>query len=516
MRVRRFALILALVFLAAHVTAIFVLPSPGLVSNLFILVTPVLGALGASARSGEVFGVMQTKWRLLAIGVGLWALGQVFYAWHTYLHGHQIAALPSDFYFFLWSVPILLAIGTGDRDEDSAPLLTMDSIQAFVAVGLVYLELFAVRSGAGVQAMGVHRLMYLYIAESLILAVAASLRLLAKPERRAVRFHRVLFYFLWTYALVSIPANYASAVLKINDGTVIDALWDLPFLVLLLGCIPQSFTRENRSVPEGGNSVSTTTLVIANACPAFFTIAVLILAAHICSERLLLGIAAMGVALFAYTARSSLLQTRYQQSQRALTAREQELRQLNGRLEEMTLQDPLTGVANRRRFEQVLEMEWNRTLRAGGELSILVMDVDHFKQINDKYGHPQGDACLVAIAQALAGRMRRGSDLLARYGGEEFVAILPGASAEEAMVVAESMRFAVSGLSEAQLWICGERTLTLSIGVSSLRPTFHDDPGTLIAAADAAMYRAKQSGRNRVEAFTVTPAPILVEVPAMV
>ena len=113
---------------------------------------------------------------------------------------------------------------------------------------------------------------------------------------------------------------------------------------------------------------------------------------------------------------------------------------LNSQLHEQSLIDPLTQIANRRRFEQVLEVEWNRALRSGWPISIVMLDIDHFKSLNDRYGHLRGDECLTAVAQMLRRDLRRGGELLARYGGEEFVAVLPNVDADGAMLTAEAMR----------------------------------------------------------------------------
>jgi diguanylate cyclase (GGDEF)-like protein len=159
------------------------------------------------------------------------------------------------------------------------------------------------------------------------------------------------------------------------------------------------------------------------------------------------------------------------------------------RLEALSQVDGLTGVANRRAFDAALERECGRARREGGALALAMIDIDHFKRLNDRFGHPEGDAALRAVAMALQGCARRGTDMIARYGGEEFAAILPGLNLVDAATQAERMRAAVEALGrEAPVGV-----VTVSLGVSC-----GSDAGALLIAADKALYDAKESGRNRV------------------
>ncbi len=500
MRPHRVALVLALTFLAAHLGITFLLRSPGLVSNLLILLLTLAAAFACFRQCARCSGFVRTKWRLLAIGILLWAVGQAILTYvDSIAHLSQDTALASDFYFFLWGVPVLLAIASADDDQDSTSFLVLDSIQATMAVVLTYLQLFAAKSVSAPEAIGSLHMVYLYGVENFVLAGAVSLRLLARPIRQERQFYRVLCVFLWAYALLSVPGNYFGAIVNLPSGTPFDLLWDVPFLVLLLCLGPRERSRTAHSVSAQPEQQTATALIIYNACPAIFTISVLILAAHLAHDHLYLSMAAMTVTLFTYTLRAALLQTRYVQSQRALLASERALREVNDRLQEISFSDPLTGIANRRRFEQVLEVEWNRALRGGSALSLLMIDVDHFKQINDLHGHVYGDACLVAVAHSLSSHLRRGGELLARYGGEEFVAILPAVDEDDALELAEAMRVAVGEVSPAGAPRPASRRLTVSIGICSLRPDPESVPASMVSAADGAMYRAKRCGRNRIE-----------------
>jgi diguanylate cyclase (GGDEF)-like protein len=158
--------------------------------------------------------------------------------------------------------------------------------------------------------------------------------------------------------------------------------------------------------------------------------------------------------------------------------------------------DRLTGLENRRGFEAALEVECRRAARSGRPLSLAYFDIDHFKTLNDTYGHDKGDHCLVAVAYAASTCLRRSSDLLARYGGEEFIALCPGTGDEQARKLAEAIRVAVEEL-EIENRGAPHGSVTISVGTSTSGDDL--DPRGLIEQADQALYRAKEGGRNRVE-----------------
>jgi|GEM_PF-3432307 len=178
----------------------------------------------------------------------------------------------------------------------------------------------------------------------------------------------------------------------------------------------------------------------------------------------------------------------------------EELRIKTEQLEQISRQDSLTEIPNRRHFNEQAKMEWQRVQHAGLPLSTIMIDIDHFKKYNDHYGHPAGDACLKQVAQALKSCAERPTDLVARYGGEEFVALLPGTDRNGARHLAERMRAAVEALAIPHQGSSSAKVVTLSLGVAT-----HDDGDAkanlsqLLACSDQALYRAKHQGRNRVE-----------------
>lgn len=186
-------------------------------------------------------------------------------------------------------------------------------------------------------------------------------------------------------------------------------------------------------------------------------------------------------------------------------ARERKLREMADELESQTLVDGLTGIANRRRFDLHLSDEFRRAKRNASPISLIMIDVDYFKNYNDNYGHQQGDECLVQIAGALSKTLNRARDLVARYGGEEFSVILPDTNEDGALQVAEAMHAEVESLALPHAWSGVGDHVTISVGISTLTPEQTTSTGTLIHAADRALYQAKRSGRNCIVTYAEQP-----------
>jgi diguanylate cyclase (GGDEF)-like protein len=175
----------------------------------------------------------------------------------------------------------------------------------------------------------------------------------------------------------------------------------------------------------------------------------------------------------------------------------QQLEVANRELKRLASLDGLTGIANRRRFDEYIEAEWRHMTREKMPLSLILCDIDYFKKYNDTYGHQAGDSCLRKVANALNVCIKRSVDLVARYGGEEFAVILPNTTTAGASQVAEEIREFVNALKIPHAQSAVSEHVTLSLGVASMEPTLDTSPSMLIATADAALYRAKAAGRNR-------------------
>ncbi|EFF75476.1 sensor domain-containing diguanylate cyclase [Achromobacter piechaudii] len=178
---------------------------------------------------------------------------------------------------------------------------------------------------------------------------------------------------------------------------------------------------------------------------------------------------------------------------------EEQLLSLQKELEVLSFKDGLTNIANRRRFDSSFELEWERARNERQPLSVLLFDVDFFKQYNDLYGHTQGDKCLVDIAQTLSLALDGPRDLVARYGGEEFVVLLPGADASVAWKVAERCQRLLQKKSIVHALSPHGRRVTVSIGAGTLVPDEQADRASFIRAVDKQLYAAKNNGRDRIE-----------------
>ncbi len=174
----------------------------------------------------------------------------------------------------------------------------------------------------------------------------------------------------------------------------------------------------------------------------------------------------------------------------------QELSQANETLKEINTMDAVTGIKNRHYFDTIFEQEWKRASREKYPISLLLLDIDHFKQVNDKYGHLAGDECLHEVASTISAALKRPADIVARYGGEEFVAVLPYIENQNALEFANRIR---SRVEASDYIVDGHKVnVTVSIGVCTVTPTDDDELKDVIAAADIALYEAKNSGRNQV------------------
>ncbi len=183
-----------------------------------------------------------------------------------------------------------------------------------------------------------------------------------------------------------------------------------------------------------------------------------------------------------------------------LAEKNDQLLELNKTLKDMATIDGLTGIPNRRRFDEYLEQEWNRSLRDKTPLSLILIDIDFFKPYNDNYGHTEGDECLKKVADALASSMTRSIDLMARYGGEEFVCVLPETEIPGLIQVGNRLRESVASLSLLHEHSQVAQHITVSLGGVTMVPTIESKPGDLIRLADERLYKAKDGGRNRLVA----------------
>jgi diguanylate cyclase (GGDEF)-like protein len=485
----------------------FLFPSFANGTSYAFLTLAAISALAACAvYVARTSGRLRTNWLLVLAGLSVWVIGVAISAWGDIVaQASRNVAFLCDFFFFFYGVPILFATCRPAEGHHARPFAWIDGAQAVVAGILAYVQIFSVIpfSNQASQPLPVSLLLQTYNIENVVLACAASLRLLSCPRRTEERrFYGILTGFLWLYAACTGIYNLLE-VQAPNDFGFRDLLADMPFLFLAVAVLALPAARRQDAAQNCRRS--SLSIFIENGSTVFFTFALLALGASIMRNHFQIGLASIAVALMLYGLRATLLQSRYMESQQAL-------QQTRDRLEELSLQDALTGIPNRRRFDQVLEIEWSRANRAGEPLSLLMLDVDYFKRLNDQHGHRSGDECLVQIAHALHSCLPRAADLLARYGGEEFAVILPATGREGAENVAERMKQAVRDLNI--VYDAEElHYTTISIGISTFEFPQQGSFGLLIDAADKALYQAKQNGRDRIEfasmdAFALAPAAV--------
>jgi len=204
------------------------------------------------------------------------------------------------------------------------------------------------------------------------------------------------------------------------------------------------------------------------------------------------------VARIRYHSRSYMTLLQRDEAYRALRVSQQQLLDTNLVLQRLMNSDGLTGLSNRRHFDEYLELEWRRATRDQTQLSLMMIDVDYFKAYNDNFGHLEGDEALRQVAKAIRASCARPSDLPARYGGEEFALVLPNTSPGGARLLAEKLRMTVAGMNIPHMAPAPGSSLTVSIGISTVTPEVGSNSRQLIQEADKGLYAAKHNGRNQV------------------
>ncbi|HET9101651.1 MAG TPA: diguanylate cyclase, partial [Acidobacteriaceae bacterium] len=439
-------------------------------SNLLIALEFLLAAAGcvqcASTHSAET----RAQWNLVASGFLLSVAGQIDYTYESLVNVQQTTATPADFFFMIYGIPILLAISFTSDEADLRALFWLDGVQAMIAAVLIYLQLFSTLPSRGhLTAISARSLMYVYNAENLTLAGAVTLRLFGSPGHAKRRFYIALSVYLWAYVAVALVVGYFELEREIADGLQ-DVFWGLPCLILLavLSFWPEGLSGANATNQDPNRSIS---LLLDNLSPVLFTLVIVIMGARIASADPWIGFASIAAAVVLYGLRAALLQSKYLRSQYGLAMSGRALAAAIDQLRDLSIRDGLTGIYNRRHFDEVLLSEWKRSIRTQKPLSLLLIDVDCFKALNDRYGHPRGDECLRRIAEQLSKILRRSNDTLARYGGEEFAAILPETTRESAQLIAEAMRTSIEDLKIENEGSNVAGVVTVSVGVCAENAT---------------------------------------------
>ena len=477
--------------ICAHAVLNTVFQSSGfIVSYLLWSAWALVAALACLWRAFHCPLSIRTHWRLAAaslffifIAAAIEAPAEIFFK------AVPTVASIGDFFFFASFVPILLAITLPDEGAFGRSTFLLDSFQAAACTCLAYTALFGAFpfTSEPASAMPYAPLEFVYDGEYLAVVLLAALRLFLGTRNAADRYYfRVILLYTSLYAVCSGIYNHYVGKYSLTNG--MDALNDIPSATLALAAILAPAV-----APLAVDALSATASrpklvsLVDNARPIFLSLALIGLSAIVAVRHFAVAFAFIVGAFVLYSLRASLLQIKLEHAQRALE-------QSNTRLTEIAHLDGLTGVSNRRGFDQFYAIEWGRAQRTRQPLSLLLIDVDHFKRINDTHGHQAGDECLRNTARVLSETLDRPADLIARYGGDEFAVLLAETDALGASTVAGRIRSAVANdTAQASL------PTTLSIGVSTWNAEGEADPDMLIRAADRALYAAKHNGRDRIE-----------------
>jgi diguanylate cyclase (GGDEF)-like protein len=496
--VTRVLFALCAVILLAQCLLIVVKPQALVASNLLIALEFLFAAAGCLSCASRQNSEARILWILIASGLLLSIAGQIEATYDLLMKSSQGVASMPDFFFQVYGIPVLLAISFTTDEAGLRVLFWLDGAQAILAAILIYFQIFlTVPWTVHSSTISAISLMYLYDAENLVLAGAVTLRLFGNSSLAKRRVYIALSIYLWSYALVALALNYFELARDVAQGLQ-DVLWGLPSLLLLavLAFWPRGLAHDNESHAGRNHSIP---LLLDNLSPVVFTLVIAIMGARIAPAYPWIGFASITIAVALYGLRAALLQGKYLRSQHDLARSSRALVTAIDRLRDLSIRDGLTGIYNRRHFDEVLLSEWKRSIRTQKPLSLLLIDVDCFKELNDRYGHQEGDECLKRIAEQLLSILRRSSDTLARYGGEEFAAILPETNRESAQLIADAMRRSVEGLKIANEGSRAASVATVSIGVCSEIALLIRPAEELLHATDAALYRAKKRGRNRVQ-----------------
>lgn len=468
----RLAWLLPPLFVAVHALAIVLSGERAwLASLIFLTLAPLLAGAACvwrARRSGYAEG-----WYALALAMLLWSGGMA---------GNLVAGVMLDSWsgvaglsmllFILYGVPVIFVAASSRADHWQVRLI--DGLLAAALAFFFLQHTFAFATMADADPAGVIGLRLMFDIENLFIALFAVIRFRTATEVAKSVFFRSLTIYACVYLVTASFINHLHS--DSYYGNPPDLVISVPFMLLAALALGEP----QRSGPLHAPSSALVRAVNA-ASPLMLPATLLVVSAALVRGHPVLAIAGCAIAILAYGLRSILIQ----------------MRSLDDRdiLERLSRVDELTGLANRRQFDEHLRHEWARARRSGEGLALLMIDIDHFKLLNDSLGHPVGDQRLRATAQALAACATRGSDIVARYGGEEFAAILPGATEAQAIDLAEMMRAAVDRLALASPAPGGH--VTVSVGVGHCPRIGEAEVAGLVAAADAALYEAKQTGRNR-------------------
>jgi diguanylate cyclase (GGDEF)-like protein len=479
--------IAAAAIVAAHAIALMVTPVGGMAISYAFFFAVAVAAMASTVLAWHRSGTPRDKrWLLLLGSLMLWTVGMSLSARQNYVMDNTNPA-PGDsmFFYILYVLPVLIAVSSAPVAARKKWALTIDLVLAALLGVLFYVRTFSIVSLEG--AMGPQQAVdvaHMLDFENVCLAVAALLRFLATDRADDHYFFRAVMAFFVCYAFSGYAYNHYIALGGHPDfgDSPWDALLEVPFLALCIATL-------SRKPQRHWHPPVYLIRFVQSASPTFLAMSVLGFGLMVIPGYPSLGITGAIAAVVGIGLRGTLAQV-------DLVEEEFRLSRSRDELEGLVFVDSLTGLANRRALDERLLREWHRPGQRE-PIALLMIDVDYFKEYNDRYGHLAGDDCLRALAATLMARGLRAGDFLARFGGEEFAVVAPGTRIPEALALADDLRSHV----EAQA-ISHPRSpygvLTITIGVAAIQPSAASGPLELLNAADRALYQAKHGGRNRV------------------
>lgn len=467
-------------------------PSPVAASRLLTAAVPILAAVACFWRVPRLPSRERPVWLWSSAALLLWAFAHIFETvYATPLAASSLTVDASDFIYLAGTFPLVVALSTTRETESLRTVFALNLAQIVLALVLSYVLLYRMALSPELARVQMGKI---YGAACILLAIMGLMRVFTWSSREEKRSILWLSIVIWTYLPIEIGMDYATAHWNLHAGTLLDLVWSVPFFIggWQVLHMPVDASPAERTSPSRAR------LLVESLCPMLITAGIFALAAAVTAQHPVIGLTAIFVLLAIQGLQSAVVQLNFLVGRNLLLEREHDLREVNASLRQMSLEDPLTRIANRRRFETTLQIAWRRGARKGQPLCLLMIDVDFFKGVNDLHGHSYGDECLVSIAGILKEHARRPDDLVARVGGEEFVILLPDTGIPGAEIVAARVQQSIHALAVENKASPFSQKLTISIGIGSVKePTHGVDPAILLDCADQALYDAKHQGRNR-------------------
>jgi len=480
----------AFLFLTFHFLLI-ILPAPGYASGFVVSALGLLRIISCLwwfrklASSPARF-----RWLFYGAGAVLGNTSIQIYAWRSLLSSsHNYLSGPASLFTSLACIPILVSITLNFNKRAPQAVRVVDTVLCFTLGYLFLVQVFfSPVAPGGTETASILSVNRLIDFEDIFLLVCAALKFLVSDTVEDRHFLYIYFVYMGISTPLMAVRNRWAARYPVDIWDLAIDIPPLAFLILAFSPLP-AWVRHLKPSPRIAR-------LAHRSCPIFISLALILLGLAVSRPHFYLGSTGIVLAIVGYGLRNAIIHAKLLETEDSLLIAKREL-------EVQATRDGLTGIPNRRSFDETLRREWRSADRKGGTMAILMIDIDLFKLLNDEYGHQVGDTCLIVVAKAIQNMLPRAGDFVGRYGGEEFAVVLPGTSFDGAVAVAERLRSGIVQLAIANPKSQHER-VTVSIGVAVGNAASVADLGLFLRTADEALYRAKGAGRNRVEAVDLT------------